>query len=108
VVCCIIGSAVTLVGPDLDPVAHGPGEMIYIPEGVAHVAVNLSTSDTLVAIEMRTDPAFNDDVVLLPELEAAAALAAAAAQARHRAAGPAALPAVWDTCGPPGRAATAV
>jgi uncharacterized RmlC-like cupin family protein len=95
VVCCIVGTAVTLVGPELEPVRHGPGEFIYIPAGVAHVAVNLSTTEPLVAVEMRTDPHFNDDVVLLPELEEAAAEAAARVQATF-AADPGVAPAPWD------------
>jgi uncharacterized RmlC-like cupin family protein len=82
VVCCIVGSAVTLVGPDLTPVHHGPGEIIYIPDGVLHVAVNLSTTATLVAVEMRTDPAFNDDVVVVPDLDDAVTAAAEGARAR--------------------------
>ncbi|WP_084497338.1 cupin domain-containing protein [Nocardia amamiensis] len=70
VVVCLRGSAVTLVGPDLTPYFHGPGEFIYIPDGVVHVAVNLADADDLVALEMRTDPLFNDDVVLTPEYDA--------------------------------------
>ena len=103
VVCCIVGSAVTLVGPELEPVAHGPGEFIHIPAGVAHVAVNLSTSDVLVAVEMRTDPHFNDDVVLLPELDDRVGPAAARAQAAHAAhaatPGPGTGVSLWESLG---------
>lgn len=69
VVVCLRGRAATLAGPELTPYYHGPGEFIFIPEGVVHVAVNLSDTDNLVAVEMRTDPHFNDDVVLAPEYE---------------------------------------
>lgn len=69
VVVCLRGRAATLIGPQLTPHVHGPGEFIFIPEGVVHVAVNLSVSDDLVAAEMRTDPHFDDDVVLTPEYE---------------------------------------
>jgi uncharacterized RmlC-like cupin family protein len=66
VVMCLRGRAVTLIGPELTPYLHGPGEFIYIPEGIVHVAVNLSETEQLHAVEMRTDPGFNDDVVLTP------------------------------------------
>lgn len=71
VVVCLRGTAATLIGPQLTPHIHGPGEFIFIPEGVVHVAVNLSDTEELVAVEMRTDPNFDDDVVLTPEYEPA-------------------------------------
>jgi uncharacterized RmlC-like cupin family protein len=66
IVMCLRGRAATLIGPQLTPYLHGPGEFIYVPEGVVHVAVNLSDTDEVHAVEMRTDPEFNDDVVLTP------------------------------------------
>lgn len=69
IVVCVEGFAATLVGPELKPVLHGPGEFIFIPEGVIHAAVNLSGARRLIAFEARTDPHFNDDVVVLPELQ---------------------------------------
>lgn len=66
IVMCLRGHAATLIGPQLTPYFHGPGEFIYIPEGIVHVAVNLSDTEELHAVEMRTDPGFNDDVVLTP------------------------------------------
>jgi uncharacterized RmlC-like cupin family protein len=66
VVMCLRGRAATLIGPQLTPYLHGPGEFIYVPEGVVHVAVNLSDTEELHAVETRTDPGFNDDVVLTP------------------------------------------
>jgi uncharacterized RmlC-like cupin family protein len=66
IVMCLRGRAATLIGPQLTPYLHGPGEFLYVPEGVVHVAVNLSDTDELHAVEMRTDPGFNDDVVLTP------------------------------------------
>lgn len=91
----IEGWAATLMGPDMEPYYHGPGEFLYIPEGVIHTAVNLSTTDRLIAVEVRTDPHFNDDVILMPELEPAATLRA---QDLHRqfAAGTLATPARWQ------------
>ncbi len=82
IVVCMHGRAATLIGPELTPHLHGPGEFIYIPAGVVHVAVNLSETDDLVAVEMRTDPMFNDDVVLTPEHDAH--VADVVAQLRHR------------------------
>ncbi|WP_052280974.1 cupin domain-containing protein [Nocardia vulneris] len=73
IVLCLQGRAVTLIGAELTPYVHGPGDFVYIPEGVVHVAVNLSETDELVAVEMRTDPMFNDDVVLTPEHDGAVA-----------------------------------
>ena len=69
VVACVTGLAVTLIGPELTPHVHGPGEFLYVPENVMHIAVNLSATESLVAVEMRTDPQFNDDVVLTPEYD---------------------------------------
>ena len=69
VVMCLRGRAATLIGPQLTPYLHGPGEFIYIPEGIVHVAVNLSDTEELRAVEMRTDPGFNDDVVLTPSYD---------------------------------------
>jgi uncharacterized RmlC-like cupin family protein len=69
VVMCLRGCAATLIGPQLTPYRHGPGEFIYIPEGIVHVAVNLSDTEELHAVEMRTDPGFNDDVVLTPRYD---------------------------------------
>jgi uncharacterized RmlC-like cupin family protein len=62
------GRAATLWGWELEPIEHGPGDLVYIPAGVPHVAVNLSEQARLIAIEHRTDPAFNADVKLLPDL----------------------------------------
>jgi uncharacterized RmlC-like cupin family protein len=44
------------------------GNYVYIPAGMPHVAMNLS-SDPVVAIIARTDPAEQESVVPTPELE---------------------------------------
>ncbi|WP_328389105.1 cupin domain-containing protein [Nocardia sp. NBC_00416] len=85
IVVCTRGHAATLIGPDLVPHPHGPGEFLYIPPGVVHVAVNLSDTADLVALDIRTDPKFSEDMVLTPEFDAAAAEIAARLQ-RERAA----------------------
>ncbi|WP_227984376.1 cupin domain-containing protein [Nocardia spumae] len=72
IVICLSGRAATLVGPDLTPHIHGPGEFLYIPPGVVHVAVNLSETEPLSALDIRTDPKFSEDLILLPEFDAAA------------------------------------
>jgi uncharacterized RmlC-like cupin family protein len=69
VIFVIEGWAVTLMGPDLEPAVQGPGDFLYIPPGVEHLAVNLSTRHRVVGMETRADPMFNEDVVLLPEVD---------------------------------------
>ncbi|MEV8378994.1 cupin domain-containing protein [Kribbella sp. NPDC056861] len=78
VVMCLRGWAATLTGPEFTPHLHGPGEFIYIPAGLPHIAVNLSETDNLIAAEVRTDPYFNSDVVLLPEQQSSAVAASIA------------------------------
>ncbi|TWH70854.1 putative RmlC-like cupin family protein [Micromonospora olivasterospora] len=99
VVVCVEGWAATLIGPNFEPVLHGPGEFLYVPEGVIHAAVNLSMEHCLVAYEFRTDPKLNEDVVLVPEqeeamLEAAAKLQDGFAEGRLK------LPTHWDLTEP--------
>ncbi len=69
IVVCVEGYAATLIGPELEPVFHGPGEFCYVPEGVMHVAVNLSPTERAIGLEVRTDPHLNEDVVLTPEYQ---------------------------------------
>lgn len=63
------GYAATLMGPQLEPLVHGPGDFVFIPKGVEHVAINLSQETRVVALEARSDPDFNSDVVVLPGKE---------------------------------------
>lgn len=71
IVAVTAGRAVTVVWHDGEPQAleHSIDEMCYVPAGIPHCAVNLSETDPVFALEFRTDPKFNEDVVLLPELE---------------------------------------
>lgn len=69
IVIVIEGYAATLIGDEMKPVYSGPGEFLYVPEGVPHAAVNLSTTDRLIAVEVRSDPHFNEDVEMTPHLE---------------------------------------
>ncbi|HSW92122.1 MAG TPA: cupin domain-containing protein [Candidatus Saccharimonadales bacterium] len=95
IVTVLEGYAASLIGPEFEPVFHGPGESIFIPEGVMHVAVNLSTKNRLIALEVRTDPTFNDDVVPLPEYEEKAAEAVTLLQKQY-AEGTLNVPDHWD------------
>ena len=64
------GSCVVYSGRDLATQERaGPGEYIYIPASVSHVAVNVSDTEPLVAVIARTDPNEQESVVLQPELE---------------------------------------
>src|SRR5215217_4898838 len=69
IVFVVRGTAVTLWGEDMEAMWHGVGEEIYIPAGVPHAAYNPSQRDSLVAVEVRTDPHCNEDVELLPRLQ---------------------------------------
>ncbi len=95
IVMVIEGYAASLVGEDLAPVYHGPGDVIFIPEGVPHVAVNLSTTNRLIAFETRTDPKFNEDVVPLPDYDTKTKAIVEDLQAKY-AAGSLDIPKTWD------------
>lgn len=88
----------TLVGPDLTPMFHGPGDLLFIPEGLVHVGINLSAEFRAVALEVRTDPRFNSDVVVLPEFEKEVESVATRLQ-RQFAARTLDLPAGWEERG---------
>jgi len=70
IVTCLEGTAATLIFDDKKWISmiHGKYESIFIPDGVPHVAVNLSNTTSLAALESRSDPKF-EDVTLLPEYE---------------------------------------
>ncbi|WP_309115216.1 cupin domain-containing protein [Saccharothrix sp.] len=70
VVTVVDGWAATFLGEQLEEVTiQGPGDFLYIAADTPHMAVNLSTDTRVLAVEARTDPAFNGDVVLMPELD---------------------------------------
>jgi uncharacterized RmlC-like cupin family protein len=74
VVTVLSGSAATIVWECGQPrtLFHAADEMCYVPPGVPHCAVNLSAAEPVTGLEFRTDPDFNADVVLSPELQARA------------------------------------
>ncbi len=55
----------------------GPGDYLYIPAGVSHVAVNRSQVEPVVVVGGRTDPNEQESVVLQPELDGRIPLATA-------------------------------
>lgn len=64
------GEAIALYGDRLQHQAvTKAGDLFYIPAGVPHLPINLS-SKPISAVIARTDPNEQESVVLLPELEA--------------------------------------
>jgi len=47
----------------------GPGDYLYIPAGVPHVAVNRSLTTPAVFVGARSDPHEQESVILRPELD---------------------------------------
>lgn len=47
----------------------GPGDFLYIPNGVPHLVANGSDREPAVAVLARTDPNEQEDMVALPELD---------------------------------------
>jgi uncharacterized RmlC-like cupin family protein len=47
-----------------------PGDFIYIPNGVPHLVVNGSDTESTVGVLARTDPNQQEDVTALPDLDA--------------------------------------
>jgi uncharacterized RmlC-like cupin family protein len=64
----IEGWAATLIGRSLEPVFHGPGEFVFIPDGTVHVGVNLSSKHRIVVLEMRSDPHVSQDAEILHDM----------------------------------------
>ncbi|HEX2843217.1 cupin domain-containing protein [Hyphomicrobium sp.] len=80
------GETLTLFGDRLQhQMINKAGELVYIPAGVPHLPINLSSKPAS-AVIARTDPNEQESVVLLPELEALAE----EILARLKAAGPSA------------------
>lgn len=74
------GEVELLSGPGLeDRQRVQPGDYLFIPAGVPHVAVNRSDV-AAVFMGARTDPHANESVVMLPELDASFAASEAEAK----------------------------
>jgi histidinol-phosphate aminotransferase len=69
IVYLLAGRAVTFMGPRLDPVVQGPGQLLFIPAGVEHLPANLSTQEPAVALVCRSDPKFYESLELLPHID---------------------------------------
>jgi uncharacterized RmlC-like cupin family protein len=66
------GETVTLYGPNLEHhMINRAGDLVYIPAGVPHLPVNMSSKPAS-AVIARTDPNEQESVVLLAHLEATA------------------------------------
>jgi uncharacterized RmlC-like cupin family protein len=64
------GRCVVYSGPELATREEaGPGDYVYIPASVSHLAANASATEACVAIIARTDPNEQESVVLQPELD---------------------------------------
>ena len=50
-------------------VVAGPGDFVYIPDGVPHLVLNPSDTEQAVAVLARTDPNAQEEITELPELE---------------------------------------
>src|SRR5215210_3497113 len=71
----IEGELVLWFGEQLEhKIAAGPGDFVYIPDGVAHLVLNPSETEPAVAVFARTDPNAQEDVTALPDLDALARL----------------------------------
>jgi len=67
----ISGEAITWYGENLGESAiTRAGDFLYIPAGVPHLPVNLSQTESCIAVVARTDPNEQESVVLLPQLDA--------------------------------------
>jgi uncharacterized RmlC-like cupin family protein len=47
----------------------GPGDFLYIPNGVPHLVLNPSDTEAAVAVLARTDPHAQEEITELPELD---------------------------------------
>nr|WP_229583214.1 cupin domain-containing protein [Paracoccus sp. S-4012] len=57
-------------GPQLEEMSLiEPGSFCFIPAGIPHVAFNLSETEPATAISARNDPAEQENVILVPELD---------------------------------------
>ena len=66
----IAGEMVLLFGDRLEhQVSASPGDFLYIPDGVPHLVLNPSDSETAVAVLARTDPNAQEEITELPALD---------------------------------------
>ncbi|GAA1020549.1 hypothetical protein GCM10009565_09590 [Amycolatopsis albidoflavus] len=65
------------------PVLPAAGDIVYIPVGTPYSIVNLSLNATVLCLMIATDPAFDSNVVPIPELTGLGAARANALRAEH-------------------------
>lgn len=66
----IAGEIVMWFGDRLEhEVVAGPGDFVFIPDGVPHIVLNPSGTERAVAVLARTDPHAQEDVTALPHLD---------------------------------------
>lgn len=62
------GCGVAFTGRDFTPHFVAAGDFLYVPEGEIHFGINLREDVRHTGVEIRTDQHFNEDLVLVPEL----------------------------------------
>lgn len=82
----ISGRVALYYGPALEEqCVIEPGSFCFIPAGVPHVAFNLSDTEPAISLSSRNDPAEQENVILMPELEGLRDADAAILKAREAA-----------------------
>lgn len=79
------GWSLTFMGPEQEYAVAGPGEFLFIPKGVEHLAANLSTTKPVVGLICRSDPQLYTDLELLPHIDKAVAEKIDVVRAQHEA-----------------------
>ncbi|HEU5121616.1 MAG TPA: hypothetical protein VFT59_02125, partial [Candidatus Saccharimonadales bacterium] len=77
--------SLTFMGPDQEHAIAGPGEFLFIPKNVEHLATNLSNTRPVVGLICRSDPKLYTDLELLPHIDKAIADKLEALRAQHEA-----------------------
>jgi uncharacterized RmlC-like cupin family protein len=85
VIFVIDGWSLTFMGPTQEHAVAGPGELLFIPKDVEHLAVNLSNTKPVVGLICRSDPKLYTDLELLPHIDKAVADTIDALRVRHEA-----------------------
>lgn len=88
------GWSLTFMGPDQEHAIAGPGEFLFIPKNVEHLAVNLSATKPVVGLICRSDPQLYTNLDLLPHIDKAVADKIDIVRAQHEAGD---LPEGWKT-----------
>jgi uncharacterized RmlC-like cupin family protein len=79
------GWSLTFMGPDQEEAIAGPGEFLFIPRNVEHLAMNLSNTKPVVGLICRSDPKLYTNLELLPHIDNAVAEKVHILRAQHEA-----------------------